>query len=355
MNLDSGTQPQWLTASRQRIYSISRTGYPDESSESGGVFAFQRSKHSHPPRPPLRLLSAGSSNGEGGVHCDVSKTGKAFAAANIEASTIAIYPVADDGSIGEATYREQYHLDKPGPGSNDSQIEAFPHQTQFDPTGRFLFVCARGADRLYIYSVPSPHQVTQLQEIVLPPGTGPRHAAFGVFNATNTYMYLVGELDNTIRVYTISYGNEPSKLTVELHQTISTLGPGLPPTEPNSEYLAADIVITDDGKFAYASSRGTTSLDSDTVAIYAIDDEASPEHHLTYLDSIETQGKIPRHLALSPDAESRYLAVLNEYTNDVVVFERDVETGLMKELKGTLHFGDPVYEARYGPSCILWR
>jgi 6-phosphogluconolactonase len=354
-NYDAGTQPQWLTAHGDRIYSISRTGYPEEGRQSGGVFAFQRPQDSDAPGKPLKLLSTQSSNGEGGVHCDVSGDGKVLAAANIEASTMAIYPLAVEGSIGEAQYKVQYHLGKPGPGTNDSQVEPFPHQAEFDPSGQFLFVCARGEDKVHVYSVPSPEQVTQLDDIVLPPGSGPRHITFRAVQAAKTYMYLVGELDNTIRVYTVSYNHSSTELSIELHQTISTLGADLLPTLPNNINLAAEIVFTADGRFAYASNRGTGSLDSDTLAVYGVNDWGVPEKHLTYLGSVDTLGKIPRHLALSPDSENRYIAVANEYSNEVVVLERDCETGMVKGLRGRLVFGEVVRRARYGPDCILWK
>lgn len=353
-NEDAGVQPQWLTMHEDKIYSISRTGYPDGEGESGGLFAFQRPHDDEPSGTPLRLLSTESSHGEGGVHCDVSSHGKALAAANIEASTMAIYCLTEKGSIGEAEYQVKYHLDEPGPG-NESQIEPFPHQAQFDPTGNFLFVCARGADRVHTYHVPDPGQVKPLDDIILPPGAGPRHLVFRVVGKIQTYMYLVGELDNTVRVYTISYSDTGSEISVKLHQVLSTLGPGLPPTLPKGENLAAEVVFTTDGKFAYVSNRGTTSLDSDTLAVYQVDDKAPPEHHLMYLDKVETHGKIPRHIALSPDAENRYIAVANEYSNDIAVFERNVESGLLKGLEGQLVLGEAVYESRHGPACVLWK
>lgn len=354
-NTNAGTQPQWLTSHKDKLYTISRTKYPDDASTSGGVFVFQRPPASAKSAGTLlKLVDTESSHGRGGVHCDVSHDGKVLAAANIEASTMAIYPLANDGSIGDATYKVQYTLDTPGPGAKDSQARPFPHEAAFDPSGQFLFVPARGEDRVHVYSVPSAQQVTPLADIILPPGSGPRHTAFRSVGPDATYLYILGELDNTIRFYTVDYSQAPSKLATTLHQTISTLGANLAPTAPLRISLAAELAFTTNGRFVYASNRATTIRESDTIAVYTINDN-SLANHLTYITLEKTLGKIPRHMALSPDEQNRYLAVANEYSNDIVVFERDKESGLLKEAKGKLSLGEGVFAARNGPACILWK
>lgn len=353
--IDAGTQPQWLTEYKDKIYSVSRTSFPDNTSTSGGIFAFKRFRIPVQGAKPLVLFDTETSNGQGGVHCDVNHDGTILAAANIEGSTMAIYPLKPDGSIEPAAYTVQYTLKEPGPGAKDSQAEPFPHEAAFDPTGKFLFVPARGEDRVHVYSVPAVDKVRQLDDIVVPPGTGPRHTAFRPIASGKTYLYVLGELDNTIRVYTVDYSQAAHQtLNFTLHQTISTLGLGLPPTAPNRASLASEITFTLDGKFAYASNRNTTSTESDTFAIYTVKD-ADPANHLTYIHLEKTLGKIPRHFALSPDKKNRYLAVANEYSNDLVVFERDEQSGLMKGVKGRLKLGDALFVARNGPACLLWK
>src|ERR1700742_4259225 len=100
--------------------------------------------------------------------------------------------------IGDPTFVFNYNLTHPGPGTNDSQIQSNPHATAFDPSGEYMIVPDRGADHLYVYHVDGPERVTQINNITLEPGTGPRHVTFREFNSTRTFMYLVSELDNTI-------------------------------------------------------------------------------------------------------------------------------------------------------------
>ncbi|RVX65988.1 hypothetical protein B0A52_09914 [Exophiala mesophila] len=353
--IEAGTQPQWFAEYKDKIYSVSRTGFPDNSSTSGGIFAFKRSPKPAQGSDSLILFDTETSHGQGGVHCDVNHDGTIIAAANIEGSSMAVYPLKPDGSIGAATYTVQYTLKEPGPGAGTSQTEPYPHEAAFDTTGKFLFVPARGEDRVHVYSVPAANKVSQLDDIVVPPGTGPRHTAFRPNVAGKDYLYILGELDNTIRVYTIDYSQAAhQKLKFTLHQTISTLGLGLPPTPPNRASLASEVAFTSDGKFAYASNRNTTGAESDTFAVYTIND-TDPANHLTYIHLEKTLGKIPRHFALSPDKKNRYLAVANEYSNDLVVFERDETSGLMKGVKGRLKLGDALFVARNGPACMLWK
>lgn len=350
----AGTQPQWLKEHKDRIYSISRTGFPTNESSSGGIYAFKRPHGPAEEGKPLILEETQTSNGQGGVHCDVSPDGKTLAAANIEASTMAVYPLAEDGSIGEATYTVQYTLNEPGPGANDSQSMPYPHEAAFDPTGQFLVVPARGEDRVHIYAVPSADKVRQLEDVVLPPGTGPRHTAFRDITTGQPYFYVLGELDNSIHVYTMDYSEAPQNLKFKLHQIISTLGPNLPRTEPDRASLASEFVFTADAKFAYACNRNTKTRDSDTFAVYSLND-ADPANHLTYISLEKTLGKIPRHFALSPDPKNKYLAIANEYSNDIAIFERDEHDGSIKGLSGQLSLGEANPIARNGPACILWK
>jgi 6-phosphogluconolactonase (cycloisomerase 2 family) len=357
---NAGFRPGWLTSYKDKIYSISRTHYLNSDDKSGGVYAFEKPPVSASAGTNLTLLDERSSNGEGGVHCDVSPDGKTLSAANIDGSSVSIFPLSKDGTIGTATNIFHYNLAEPGPGTNKSQIRANPHQTAFDPSGNFLFVPDKGSDIVYVYSVNGPEQVTHVQDITLPPGTGPRHVTFSHFNATRAYLYLVSELDNTVRVFILDYAKPcapatyfegPKNLTITLQQIISTLGPSADRSAPTNENTAAEIEVTRDQKFAYASNRRNLTPDSDTFAIYSVD----AGHSLTYLGWNETLGKIPRHFALSKDDRNQWVAVVHQLTQDVFVFERDPEGGFFTKLRGRIELGDPDKNLTAGPICVLWK
>ena len=276
---------------------------------------------------------------------------------------MSIHPLSETGLIEPATYLFKYDLSHPGPGLNDSQVVSNPHEAIFDPSGRYMFVPDRGADRLYAYHVTGPSSVSQVQNITLPLGTGPRHLTFKIFNATRTYMYLVSELDNMVRVFTLDgvlnlVGvNEVTaipRLTVTLKQTISTIGLGKNRTAPINHHQASEVAISDDGKFAYVTNRDTTSYASDTLAIYSIDQDPYHDNaHLTYIGHNETYGKIPRHFSLSPDSYNQYVAVANEYSQNLVILERG-QSGFIGALKGNLTFGSFDITGTLGPMAVIW-
>lgn len=75
----AGFQPGWICNRDEFVYAVSRTQYQHNDSESGGVFSFKESRQNGDLRP----LGDVSSNGKGGVYCDISKDGKMLAATNM--------------------------------------------------------------------------------------------------------------------------------------------------------------------------------------------------------------------------------------------------------------------------------
>ena len=279
-----------------------------------------------------------------------------------DGSIVTVHPISEHGLIGPASYTFKYNLTHPGPGTNDSQLQSNPHEAIFDPSGQYMFVPDRGADRLYTYRVASPFSVEQVHNITLPPGTGPRHITFAVHNATRTFLYLVSELDNTVRVFALdglsnlvsTTATAPkTKLSMTLIQTTSTIGLGSNRTEPNDHHLAAEVALSADGRFAYVANRETTSLKTDSLAIFSVHPQA-PEQHLVYLGQNATYGKTPRHFSLSPDTNTKYAAVGNEVTQNLVVLERDPKTGFVGKLVGNLSLGELDVTQNLGPTAVIW-
>lgn len=355
----AGKMPGWLASYQDKIYSISRLHYPDESSESGGLFAFQQSKFSSVSGTGLNLVNEQSSTGKGGVHIDISPDGRILAAANINGSTVSIFPLSESGATEKPTIT--FYYDEEGQSVNDGKGFANPHEARFDSTGRYLFVPLRSADKLDVYSVNGPDKVTQIQSIDLPTKSGPRHSAIHKFDATTSYLYLLSEKDNNIRVFKLTYeqigqsdaAGEAQDLTVSLKQTISLLE-----TLPNSNqrFLGAEIAVSKDGKFLYASNRfyPIDSVDSDTISIYRIN-SSSDENHLSYIGNSKVLGHSPRMFALSNDETNQLVAVANAYDQEIIVFERDIEKGFLKGVRGRVKLGEPDATLRKGPVCILWK
>lgn len=359
----AGYQPGWICGRDKNVYSVARTNYPDNSSVSGAVFVFNNDQNNH----QLNSLGSTSSDGEGSVFCDVNHDGSMLSVANIDGSTVSFHPRSPTGIIGASSHVFKYNLTQPGPGTNDSQIQSNPHQAAFGPSGpwgQLMVVPDRGADRLYVYRVQSSAgavpDVQLAKNITLPLGTGPRHVIFQVIDDDlTTLMYLVSEIDNTIRVFSISGLMEPSNvlsgaLNITMLQTASTLGPGSNRTAPNNERLASEVALSNDGKFLYVSNRDTTTYDSDTLAIFSVVSPLVAAEPLKYLGTSLTLGKIPRHFSLSRDEQSTWVAVANQVSNTVLVFKRNPENGFLDGVVGNLTLGDFDLTLQNGPMAVVW-
>ena len=82
---------------------------------------------------------------------------------------------------------------------------------------------------------------------------------------------------------------------------------------------AADIHISPDGQFLYASNREVLN----EIVIYSI----SKEGTLSFTGRQPVLGAVPRNFVIDPSG--KFLLVANQKTNEVVVFRRNANTGLL--------------------------
>ena len=140
--------------------------------------------------------------------------------------------------------------------------------------------------------------------VQLTPGAGPRHL---VFHPNKPWFFVLSELDNTVTKFVMENGKYIKGESVSI-------------LEDDFKGLssAADIHISMDGRFIYASTRG-----NDTIAVIEIGKEGS----LKVIDHVSVRGKQPRNFKLSPN--ENFLVVANQDSNNLVSFKRDAETGLL--------------------------
>lgn len=219
----------------------------------------------------------------------------------------------------------------------------------------------RGADRMYLYHILNAEHVELIRNMTLLPGTGPRHVLFSESSPTKTLMHLVGELDNTINVYELSRPDTVFQSSSDLNDTLqithlqsaSTLNSSGNRTEPNNKALASELAISSDGRFLYTSNRNTQSLTNlDTIAVFSINTDR--DQPLRFLGLNSTYGKIPRHFSLSSDCRNQFLAVVNQVTNDLYVFERNTTTGYLGGIVGEFTFGSLDLTTELGPMAVVW-
>jgi 6-phosphogluconolactonase len=100
---------------------------------------------------------------------------------------------------------------------------------------------------------------------------------------------------------------------------------------------SADIHISPDGKFLYASNRG----ESNTIAVFAIN---PLNGGLTSKGYSSVLGKAPRNFNFDPSG--RFLLVANQDSDEIVVFKRNAQTGMLTDSGERIKAGNPV--------CIKW-
>ncbi|MGM0507363.1 MAG: lactonase family protein [Bacteroidota bacterium] len=285
------------------LYSIS--GEAPEGMEEVGSVAFYRIDEQ---TGELTWLGEQSTMGRGPAHVSVDPMGRFVYVSNYGGGSMASYPVQDDGSLGEAVSVMQH--EGGSMVNEDRQQRPYAHSTIPSPDGRFVYTSDLGMDKILIYAVDQ--ETGELSPAEQPyaetePGSGPRHF---VFHPDGTFAYSVEELSSTVTAFEY----DASTGGLEKLQVISMLPEGY----EESSY-AADIHISPDGRFLYATNRG-----HDSTAIYSIDTETG----MLEMEGIEpTRGGHPRNFAVDQDGE--FVFMTNRDNDNLVLFERDEETGLL--------------------------
>jgi 6-phosphogluconolactonase (cycloisomerase 2 family) len=275
----------------------------------------------------LTFLNRQSTHGKNPVHLTVDPTNRFLIVANHVttaqmASGLAVLTLAPDGSLGDLA--DLLPLKgKLGPHRIEQPFPK-PHQVQYDPSGRFIIVPDKGRDVIEAYSLGADGKLTlaaapaHSQE-----GAGPRHIAF---HPNGRYGYVLNELNSTV----MGCRFDPKTGALTPFQVLPSL-----PDSFVGDSRAAEIEVSRDGAFVYASNRG-----GDTIATFAIDPRSG---RLTARGWRESGGKTPRFFALSHDGRRLYAA--NEDSDTIAALP--VGSGGLP--------GNPRTVAKVGsPTCIVF-
>ncbi|CAN7556658.1 lactonase family protein [Paenibacillus sp. LjRoot56] len=268
-----------------------------------------------------RLSKINQQPADGSAPCYVSldANGRRVYVANYLSGDVTVFPVEAGGGLGEHTQLIK-HEGELGPHA-DRQEAPHAHAIVPSPDNRFAVSADLGLDRLVVSRIDAesgdllPHGGAGGK-----PGAGPRHV---VFNADSTYVYAINELDNTVTV--LSYEADAGRMAAV--QNLSTL-----PEDFGGVSYCADIHLSEDGRFLYASNRG-----HDSIAVYEVDRDSGT---LSVVGWQSTRGQWPRNFALSP--QDAFLLAANQNSNSIVVFRRDAETGMLQETEQTVAVSRPV-------------
>lgn len=186
------------------------------------------------------------------------------------------------------------------------------HAVLADPGNKYVLATSLGSDRIVVFPYDAARGELALKDMKstsVKEKAGPRHF---VFHPNGRLVYLLCELDGT--VYAFDYDPQTGALTQK--QVIPTMA-----ADYQGKIWAADLHITPNGKFLYASERTTSTLIGFKVA---------EDGRLTLLDRAETEQQ-PRAFAIDPSG--RYLLAVGQLSHMLSVHAIDGATGKLTRLK----------------------
>ncbi|MFT6234944.1 MAG: 6-phosphogluconolactonase [Lentimonas sp.] len=212
-----------------------------------------------------------------------------------------------------------------GSGPNAKrQAAAHPHQVLFSNRGRWMLVTDLGSDRIWVHDLDDlAGDPGSRRCIILPPGTGPRHA---IFSKDLSILYVIGELDGQVHwgkwdedvarcEWLDSISIQPEDAGRQAHSSAIQLHPLLP--------------------ILYAADR-TTGL----ISLFDITESGS----LVPKCRFSGEGEGPRDFVISPDG--RWLLVACQQSNSIVSHQLDVASGIATGIFHVSDWGSPV--------CVLF-
>jgi 6-phosphogluconolactonase len=201
------------------------------------------------------------------------------------------------------------------------------HSILVDASNRFVYVPNLGTDQIFqfVFDEKSGRLTSNTPAVAqMKPGTGPRHF---IFSPDSRFVYLLSELVATVT--TLSLDSKTGLLTEVSSASAlppdSKLVPGSPrphPRNTDNDIWAADLHMTRNGKFLYASERTTN-----TLAAFSVD---AGSGKLTYLSNTPTE-KQPRGFAIDP--KGRYLVASGEKSETISVYAIEQASGALKLLQ----------------------
>ena len=231
-------------------------------------------------------------------------------------STTVQYGLEADGSIGEV--QDVHVLAGYGTDPNDSpqgggHAQASPHAhiVVIDPSGKFLVVCEKAGERIYVYRIGG-RRLTLASVYQCPAGTGPRHAAFD----NKGRMFMTCEFSSEL--WSFDFDAESGVLRfIDKQSTLSGF------TGRNE---TATLQVHPNGRFVYMNNRG-----QDDVVWYSI----SEDGHLTKAGRVELSKSddpkdATRCMTLSPDGA--FLLVPDRPADVIRSYAVDANDGSLKVL-----------------------
>jgi 6-phosphogluconolactonase len=227
------------------------------------------------------------------------RSGKFLFSASYGGNKVAVNPIGADGIVGAPKQVIPTGLNA--------------HAFLPSPDNAYVFATNLGSDQILSFHFDATTGALTPNDppaIKVAEKNGPRHF---VFHPNGSFVYLVNELSAALLVF--SY--DAAHGTWQQIQQSSAL-----PEKFDGKPWAADIHLTPDGRFLYASERT-----SSTIKAFNVDGESG---HITPIGSVPTE-KQPRGFAIDPSGH--LLAAVGELSNGMSVYAIDSASGALKLLQ----------------------
>lgn len=217
--------------------------------------------------------------------------GKFHMSVEFDDSTVNLYSVNEDGSIGELVDVVKHYGDGPDP---KFQTNPHPHCAIMSPSGKLVAVCDKGNDKVYLYTInqKSNALVMECGAYTCPPGSRPRFCAF---HPSLPYFYHNNEGRSDMDAY---HYDESGRL-----EHIGSFGLKTPENaEESGVWEQQDMRIDRGGEYLY-----TLVANPATVVVFRVDQS---DGSLQVIQNLKLDGVRARGCALSPDGRFLLVACL---------------------------------------------
>jgi len=285
------SNPSFLTYSQDRNYVIAVN--EDDVDGTGFVSSFKVEQDS------LSFVNQVVSKGAHPCHVFTDENNNVFVS-NYTGGNLTKFSL-ENGKLLETVQVYNHH----GKGAHSRQ-EA-PHVHSSWKIDEEIVAVDLGTNELWVYQ-NNKDSLKLKTTVVLEENAGPRHLV--VHTNNKKWLYVLNELNSTVSLV--------KKNDDGLYNIVSTVS--MLPDNYDQESYGADIKMSSDGNFLYASNRGHNS-----IVVYSVNKESG---ELAVIQHQSVKGNWPRNFAFSPNEE--FLIVANQKSNNLVSFTRDRKTGMLQ-------------------------
>ena len=270
----------------------------------------------------LTLINASPTGDGGAAHIAVHPSGKLAATAQYGGGSVAVFPLAADGSLGAAKLVRHQGGSKVVDKRQDSP---HPHYVGWSPDGRFALVPDLGLDGIVIYRVDVASAAFERHGFAASvAGGGPRHLKF---SPDGKFIYLLNELSVSLS----TFAWDAAAGSARLLRTVPSISEAAKARETHNS--GAEVLVHPSGRYVYFSNRG-----NDTVTVFRVD-PATGAAEVVQVQPV--RGAFPRNINLAPGGG--WLLAAGADSNTLSVHKVDPGSGLLTyQTKGVINTPAPI-------------